>query len=214
MGAVIRLRSRPYNNLQNFDIGLAGPLAGFIVALIIMAYGFLTLPPPDYIFQFHEEYRQFGLDYAKYVYEPGFYKEGAYVIDISIGKNLLFLIFEQLVADPSRIPNSHEIMHYPVLLASYFALFVTCLNLLPIGQLDGGHIAYGLFGSGTHRKIALVFFVCLLFYAGLGLPFVIPSAPVEQQMVWIPVYLIFLYCFHWLGINEAKNHSLRSRTVR
>jgi Zn-dependent protease len=53
MGAVIRLRSKPTSNLQNFDIGLAGPLAGFIVAVMVMIYGFSTLPPAEYVFQFH-----------------------------------------------------------------------------------------------------------------------------------------------------------------
>src|SRR5687768_10317357 len=53
MGAIIRMRTRPVSNVQNFDIGVAGPLAGFIVALFILAYGFMTLPPPEYVYQFH-----------------------------------------------------------------------------------------------------------------------------------------------------------------
>ncbi|WP_222610128.1 hypothetical protein, partial [Kingella denitrificans] len=62
------------------------------------------------------------------------------IYDISFGKNLIFWFFEKTVADPERVPNPHEMMHYPVLLAAYIALFFTCLNLLPIGQLDGGHV--------------------------------------------------------------------------
>ena len=68
MGAVIRLRSRPDTNVKNFDIGLAGPLAGFIMALIILFYGFKTLPEPEHIFQFHPEYKEYGLNYADHVY--------------------------------------------------------------------------------------------------------------------------------------------------
>src|SRR5688572_26388212 len=60
MGAVIRLRSRIYSKMQNFDIGIAGPLAGFIMALIFLIYGFATLPPAEYIFQIHPEYEQYG----------------------------------------------------------------------------------------------------------------------------------------------------------
>ncbi len=45
----------------------AGPLAGFVVAIIFLVYGFATLPPPDQIFQFHPEYKQYGLDYASHV---------------------------------------------------------------------------------------------------------------------------------------------------
>src|SRR5690606_34254497 len=172
MGAVIRLRTRPVSNVQHFDIGVAGPLAGFIVALAIMFYAFKTLPPPEYIYQFHPEYEQYGPDYADVVYSEAYMKEHGPVFDITIGSNLMFWIFEKTVADPDRMPNPHELMHYPMLLACYIALFVTCLNLLPIGQLDGGHVVYGLFGYRTHRTIARVFFMALMFYAGLGLSYI------------------------------------------
>src|SRR5690606_21349365 len=58
--------------------------------------------------------------------------------------------------------------HYPILLACYFALFFTSLNLLPIGQLDGGHVIYGLFGQKGHGVIAVTFFVGMLVYSGMG----------------------------------------------
>ena len=193
MGAVIRLRTKPESNVQHFDIGLAGPLAGFIVALAFLFYGFKTLPPADYIFQFHPEYKQYGLNYADHVYSPEYMKEHKGAIDIIIGKNLIFLIFEKLVADPERVPNSHEIMHYPVLLATYIALFVTCLNLLPIGQLDGGHVVYGLLGYKTHKIIATIFFVALIFYAGLGFQYINPKLPFDDLIIYIPLYILFLY---------------------
>ena len=69
MGALIRLREKVYSKKQNFDIGLAGPLAGFVTALVILFYGFTHLPEPEYIFQIHPEYEQYGLSYADYVYE-------------------------------------------------------------------------------------------------------------------------------------------------
>ena len=59
-------------------------------------------------------------------------------------------------------------MHYPWLLAAYLAFFFTALNLLPIGQLDGGHVVYGLFGRKWHTRISSVLFTAFLFYAGLG----------------------------------------------
>src|SRR5690606_26951053 len=149
LGAVIRLRQRVFSKKQNFDIGLSGPLAGFIVALGILFYGFLTLPEPEYIFTVHPEYEQYGLDYADHVYQ-----DQSKVIDVVIGKNLLFLFFEHYVADPERMPNPHEIMHYPVIFAGFLSLLFTFMNLLPVGQLDGGHIAYGLFGFRRHRIIA------------------------------------------------------------
>ena len=203
MGAVIRLRSKPVSNVQNFDIGVAGPLAGFIVALMILFYGFKTLPPPEYIFQFHPEYEQYGPDYADVVYDAGYMKEHGPVIDVTIGTNLIFWIFQNTVADPARVPNAHELMHYPVLLACYIGLFVTCLNLLPIGQLDGGHVVYGLFGFKRHRVVARVFFIALVFYAGLGLPYIDPALPQGDLILGVAGYLLFLFfAFKGLGLSQ------------
>ena len=193
MGAVIRLRSKPRSNVQNFDIGIAGPLAGFIVALFILFYAFKTLPPPEYIYQFHPEYEQYGADYGDVVYTPEYLNEQGPILDVKIGSNLIFWIFEKTVADPARIPNPHELMHYPVLLACYIALFVTCLNLLPIGQLDGGHVVYGLFGFRIHRAIARIFFFLLIFYAGLGLPYIDPRLPSNSLLLGIAGYIFFLF---------------------
>jgi membrane-associated protease RseP (regulator of RpoE activity) len=171
LGAIIRMRTRTNSNLQQFDVGLAGPLAGFIVALAVLWYGFATLPPPEYVFQFHPEYKTFGLNYAQHVYNEEYITtatkgSGAYMF--IIGDNLVFEFFRRFVAEPGYFPNPHEMMHYPVLMAGFIALFFTCLNLLPIGQLDGGHITYGLFGGKRHGIIATVAFVLLVFYAGLG----------------------------------------------
>ena len=187
MGAVIRLREKVYSKKQNFDIGLAGPLAGFVVALIILFYGFTHLPEPEYIFQIHPEYEQYGLNYADVVYQDQ--KENT--IDIIIGRNLLFVFFENFVADPARVPNPHEIMHYPLLFAGFLSLVFTFLNLLPIGQLDGGHVVYGLFGYKIHRIIASAIFIALMFYAGIGV--VTPRDPPESLLYWIPGSIAFLY---------------------
>jgi membrane-associated protease RseP (regulator of RpoE activity) len=196
MGAIIRLRSKVRSTRQNFDIGIAGPLAGFVMALLVLVYGFSNLPPAEYIFQIHPEYEQYGLDYAEHVYEG---QKG--IIDVTVGKNLLFLFFEKALADPSRMPNIHEIMHYPYLFAGFLALVFTSLNLMPIGQLDGGHVLYGLVGYKMHRVVASVFFVAFMFYAGLGLEYIHPSRPVEDLQWYIPLYLLFLYfCFKGLGL--------------
>src|SRR5688572_14682663 len=185
MGAFIRIREKVYSKKQNFDIGLAGPLAGFVVALIVLFYGFATLPEPEYIFQFHPEYEQYGLNYADHVYENQ--KENT--VDIIFGKNLTFLFFEKFVADPARLPNPHELMHYPVLFAGFFALVFTFLNLFPVGQLDGGHVAYGLFGYRIHKIIGSISFLGLLLYSGLGV-----ITPNEKDLaIWILGAIAFLY---------------------
>lgn len=196
MGAVIRLRSRVISQKENFDIGIAGPLAGFVVALLVLIYGFINLPPAEHIFQIHPEYKQYGLNYAEHAYQ---HKES--IIDVTVGNNLLFLIFEKLLADPSRMPNAHEIMHYPYLFAGFLALVFTSLNLMPIGQLDGGHVLYGLAGYKLHRIIASVFFVAFMFYAGLGLEYIRPTNHLADLQWNIPLYLLFLYvCFTGLAL--------------
>jgi membrane-associated protease RseP (regulator of RpoE activity) len=190
LGAVIRIRERVKTNIQNFDIGLAGPLAGFIVAIVIIAYGFVTLPPPEYVYEFHPEYKQYGKDYASHVYTPEYMAEKK-LMDIKFGDNLVFYFFKNYVADPERVPDPHELMHYPVLLAGFLALLFTSINLFPIGQLDGGHIAYGLFGEKKHRIIATTAFIGLIFYSGLGMVKVTDAA---ADLQWsVPLTLLFYY---------------------
>lgn len=201
MGAVIRIREKIYSKKQNFDVGVAGPVAGFIAALFVLFYGFTTLPEPEHIFQIHPEYEQYGLDYAKYVYE----NPQENIFDPVIGKNLLFLFFENFVADPERVPNVHEIMHYPVIFAGFLSLVFTFLNLLPIGQLDGGHVVYGLFGFKIHRLIASIVFVALLFYAGIGV--VTPRDAPQDLLYWVPGGIAFLY-FALTGLGLSKRDTI------
>lgn len=198
LGAVIRLRSKPRSSVQNFDIGLAGPLAGFVMTLIVLAYGFSTLPPPEYVFEFHPEYKAYGLDYAQHVYTQDFYDKhipkGQALVDVEIGQTLIVSFFRIFASDTARIPNAHELIHYPVLLAGIISLFFTCLNLLPIGQLDGGHITYGLLGSRWHSLLAKIFLVLLLAYAGTGVVTVHDSW--ESLLGWGGVLVLLYYsCF-------------------
>lgn len=190
MGALIRLKSKVHTKQQHFDIGIAGPLAGFVAALGVLWYGFTHLPPPEYIFQFHPEYEQYGLNYGDFVYQTEYLARNAGA-DILIGKNLLFLFFEKFVADPVRVPNLHEIIHYPYLFAGFLSLVFTSINLLPIGQLDGGHVLYGLLGFKGHKQIASVVFIGFLFYAGLG--YIAPTTPVNELIWEIPLFVGFLY---------------------
>ena len=189
LGALIRIKSPIRSTQQNFDIGIAGPLAGFVVAVGFLFYGFTHLPPPEYIFQFHPEYEKFGLEYANYVYTNEFMPLGS--VDVIIGKNLFFLFFENFVADPNRMPNMHEIIHYPFLFAGFLSLVFTSINLLPVGQLDGGHVLYGLVGFKLHRVIASAIFLAFLFYAGLG--YVRPTEPTDKLIYEIPLFVGFLF---------------------
>ena len=88
-GAFIRIKEMIHSRKQYFDIGIAGPLAGFVVAVLVLTYGFTHLPPPEYIFEIHPEYKEYGLNYEDYVYDllPGY---------LVMGDNLLFMFFEKL----------------------------------------------------------------------------------------------------------------------
>jgi membrane-associated protease RseP (regulator of RpoE activity) len=205
MGALIRLKSPVRSSLQNFDIGIAGPLAGFIVAIGFLFYGFTHLPPPEYIFQFHPEYQQYGLDYSKYVYKAEFLPAGTAILDMRIGSNLLFWFFENYVADPARVPNAHEMMHYPILLAGFLSLVFTSMNLLPIGQLDGGHVLYGLIGFKKHRMIASMVFLAFLFYAGMGL--FTPYQPIEELVYEVPLFIAFMF-FSMRGMGLGVKNTI------
>lgn len=145
-GAVIKTRSKIPSRKVMFDIGVAGPIAGFIVCLGILIVGFMTLPGIEYIQAIHPDY-------------PNNPAPGP---ELYFGKTLLYSLCESLFANPNGyIPPMTEVYHYPLLCVGWFGLFVTALNLLPIGQLDGGHLVYGMFGSRIHSIVGKVTAVIL-----------------------------------------------------
>ena len=194
MGAVIRIKQFVQSKKEHFDIGLAGPLAGFVVAIGLLYYGYTHLPPAEYIYEIHPEYKQYGENYREQI------QNSDSVLNVAVGKNLAILFFERYVADQERIPDENEFYHYPYLFAGFLALFFTALNLLPIGQLDGGHVLYGLVGAKWHARIATIFFFGLLFYAGLG--YVTPHQPYDQLLWSVPLYIAFLY-FALRGLRKG-----------
>ncbi|NTU68076.1 MAG: site-2 protease family protein [Chlorobiaceae bacterium] len=154
MGAVIKVRE-PFPDAESLlDTGASGPIAGFTVALGLLIYGFLHLPPEGYILSIHPGYLSTGGIPAP---EPG---------TLFLGRNLLYLLLETLIA-PKALPPMTEMYHYPYLFAGWLGCLVTSLNLLPVGQLDGGHVVYALFGRRGHERTARVF---LAFITALGLP--------------------------------------------
>jgi len=121
-GALIRMREPARNRNQLFDIGAAGPLSGLVVAVPVLAYGLAT----------SEVVRL----------EPS----GEYMM---LGECLLYLGL--LRATHGAIPDGYDISLTPTALAGWAGLLVTMMNLVPVGQLDGGHIAYALFGRRQRR---------------------------------------------------------------
>ena len=213
MGAFIRIQELIYSRKKYFDIGIAGPLAGFVVAVGVLWYGFANLPTLDYIFKIHPDYQKYGMGFARVVYAN---KDMSG--QILLGDNLLFSFFKTYVADPTRLPPPQEIVHYPLILAGYLALFFTSLNLIPIGQLDGGHILYGLIGNRAHRLVSPVLFWFFVAYAGLGLFKPTDFNPVRdpdywQKMSYLGLYIFFLYlCFSRIA-NDARTSWLLALSV-
>lgn len=191
-GAVIHMKSMVASRRKFFNIGVAGPLAGFMIALAVLAYGFTHLPESDFIYEIHPEY----LDPD---YNP---EEQEGVMDLKLGYNLLFWAMEKTLADPERMPNMSEVIHYPYLFAGYLALFFTALNLLPIGQLDGGHVIFGLFPR-HHRQISFGAYTLFIFFAGLGV--VSPFEEFDYLIFALPLYVGFVYlCYTKSGLSAIN----------
>ncbi len=163
MGAFIRIQEMIKDRNNYFDIGIAGPLAGFVVALGFLVYGYAHLPGVEYVFNIHPDYAAYGAAYGDVVYQ-GLDTSGV----MRVGDSLLSGWIRDVFADPSRIPHPNELTHYPFILAGFLGLFFTALNLMPIGQLDGGHILFSLIGEKWFNRVSPVLFGIFVFYAGLG----------------------------------------------
>lgn len=119
MGAFIRIRERIPTKAMLFDVGAAGPIAGFVTALPALFAG-LALSRVAPVAEIE-------------------------VDSIILGRPPLFTAAAWLIW--GSVPEGHSIFLHPMGFAAWFGLLVTALNLFPIGQLDGGHIAYAALGS-------------------------------------------------------------------
>jgi len=144
MGAVIQIRERIRSRNALLDIGAAGPLAGMAVAVPVIIYGLATSP-----------------------IEP--LPEGPYILE---GRSLLYLGLLGWLKGP--IPAGYDIMLTPTALAGWAGLLVTMINLLPFGQLDGGHVAYALLGHRQDRisryVLRLLPLLAVIVSAAYGIP--------------------------------------------
>ena len=186
-GAFIQLRSPVRNRNQLFDVGVAGPLAGMVIAIPLLLYG-LALSPVEPL--------------------PS---EGGYIME---GNSLLYLGAKYLIHGQILPGNGVDVMLHPVAFAAWFGLLVTAFNLLPVGQLDGGHVIFTLIGDRI-RYVGTVFVAVLLimgvalwqgwfvwavliFMLGVGHPpplnDVTPLDDRRKLLAWV-VILIFLLVF-------------------
>ena len=118
MGAVIKIREAFPNRTVLFDIGVAGPIGGFVVLVPLLFWGMgmsNVIPvPPD-------------------------------MVGLSLGEPLLFRVAAWLQF--GAIPDGHSVNIHPVAFAAWFGMLATAWNLLPFGQLDGGHLTYATLGD-------------------------------------------------------------------
>jgi Zn-dependent protease len=196
-GAFIRIRSPIFNRKALFDVGFSGPLVGFVLAVPILIAGIYM---------------------SKVVPNA---QAGALVIfgNPPLVKFLLAIFYPGVPAQ--------NILLSPVALAAWVGLFATALNLLPVGQLDGGHIIYSV-ASSSHRRISMTFGVGLfaigiffwrnggsewliiaLLLLVLGFrhpPLVDPWTPLDaKRRAWAMVALIiFLLCFTPLPLSAPE----------
>ena len=124
-GAVIQIRSQIPNRNSLMDVGIYGPIAGYLASVLAIAVGFAlsVKAPPNAL--------------------PAIVRFGGEPITVRVVHALL------LHWDP-QIPSYGQIAPHPVLVAGWIGLFITSLNLIPGGQLDGGHILYAI-SPRTHR---------------------------------------------------------------
>jgi membrane-associated protease RseP (regulator of RpoE activity) len=138
MGAFIRIKSAIYSKRVLFDVGIAGPIAGFVLLLPALSV---------------------GLAFSKIL--PGINHQVS-PTSLTFGVPPVLWLLERVIF-PGVLPV--DIYLHPVARAGWVGVFATALNLLPVGQLDGGHILYALWGE-KHRWISQVF-IALLVPAGL-----------------------------------------------
>lgn len=138
-GAIIRMRGPIMNRRALFDIGVAGPLAGFAVAVVALVVGLKLSTVVD-------RTSAFGLQ---------------------LGEPLLLQFASWIII--GSLPPQADVLLHPIAFAAWFGLFVTSLNLIPIGQLDGGHVAYALWGA-RQRTMAFAIVPVLIVLGFVGWP--------------------------------------------
>jgi len=162
LGAFIRIKSPFRDRRALFDVGAAGPIAGFVFVLPALAV---------------------GISYSRLIPKGSF--EG-----YSFGEPLLFRWMGKLILGYS--PASQDMIAHPIAMAAWFGLLVTCLNLFPIWQLDGGHIAYALLGRERHRRLSILGAFALILVSFLGWP--------------LPSYLLFGVLLLIVGYRSRFYH--------
>jgi len=142
LGAFIKIKSHFRKKKALFDIGIAGPLAGFIFSLPVLWIGI-------------------SISRLRPKLPPQF-------TGLTFGEPLIFRLIG--MATLGYTPERHDIIAHPMAMAGWVGLLATSLNLLPIWQLDGGHIAYAVFGAERHKKLSFGAVFALIIVSFMGWP--------------------------------------------
>ncbi|XXF77406.1 site-2 protease family protein [Myxococcaceae bacterium GXIMD 01537] len=213
LGAVIRIRDRIPNRNALVDIGAAGPLAGLVVAVPLLYWGLthsvVVDVPAGQGSTWLGDNSLWGLGREAFAWlmarlthaPPAPEVPPAGPGGLIFGDNLLMVGLTRLALGP--LPPGKDVLMHPVVVAGWFGLLVTLLNLLPVGQLDGGHLTFALWGRHARwvgRGVALVLLFLSLFVTatwvmwllvtsklvGFGHPEVLdPAVPLTRGRKWI-----------------------------
>jgi membrane-associated protease RseP (regulator of RpoE activity) len=140
-GAFIKIKSLTPNRRALFDVAVAGPLAGLVFAIPALL---------------------FGLQLSQVL--PGSVPESLGQVGVNVNSSVLLACLAKLSLGTSVLEGSHLQLH-PLAFAGWLGLIVTALNLLPIGQLDGGHMSHALFGSRKAYGVSMAGLVSLFLLA-------------------------------------------------
>jgi len=178
LGAVIRIRSVIPHKRALLDIGAAGPLAGFVVALVACAWGVSQSVAVD----------------PSYFSSPAEY-QWLKKLPIYLGGPLIFSGLMTLLGP--EVGSGQVIILSPLAFAGWAGLLITALNLFPVGQLDGGHIVYTLFKS--YKRIGRITLMILLLMGVYGILSWWQGWPAG----W-PGWIFLAFIFNLLGKNHPS----------
>ncbi|HET7754480.1 MAG TPA: site-2 protease family protein [Anaeromyxobacteraceae bacterium] len=166
-GAVIRIRSLMPNRHAILDIGAAGPIAGFVVALPLLFWGLAhseVRALGDAAFEHGNAGSPFQLLRALAAGAPLVFQGS---VANPFGDSVIVATVSRLVL--GELPPYHEVLFHPVATGAWIGLFITTLNLIPLGQLDGGHVIYALLGRrrarALSRAVSWALFACGFFFS-------------------------------------------------
>lgn len=199
-GAFIKIKSRISSKKALFDIGVAGPILGIVAAVPVLYLG-LSLSEI--------------VDVSQYSGKSG----------ITLGSSPIFSLFTNLVF--GDIPEGRDVLLHPVAFAGWIGLLVTALNLIPSGQLDGGHVMYSVFGHRVHSVTSFTAIIILIIL-GTGtrplyeaLIYIHPSLAFPQGMIfdgwpgWLlwSVFLIIMGNRHPATVYEEHDIGVRRKFI-